>query len=45
VQGAFVQNINPAIVSNRTIIGWARLTTGSGNVLSTDWAQCIVETV
>lgn len=45
VQGAFVQNINPAIVGNRTVIGWARLTTSSNNVLSTDWAQCVVATV
>lgn len=39
VKGAFVSNSAPTIDANdMTILGWLRLTTGSGHVSGTDWA-------
>lgn len=35
-RGVRVRNVNPAIGSPK---GWTRVTTGSGNVLATDWAS------
>lgn len=43
VAGDFVYNVAPAELgaasSKYTILGWTRATTGSGNVLNTDWFQ------
>lgn len=38
--GDFVFNTAPSIASGKVLIGWSRLTTGSGHVLNTDWAAC-----
>ena len=39
VRGAFVRNTNISIDANSMVVfGWLRLTTGSGHVVSTDWA-------
>lgn len=38
-KGHVLVNDNPAISgTSQTVVGWLRLTTGSGNVLGTDWA-------
>lgn len=39
VRGAFIRNSQPTLDGNdMVIIGWIRLTIGSGNVVGTDWA-------
>lgn len=38
VTGDFVANTAPAISGGRVLLGWSRLTTGSGHVSGTDWA-------
>lgn len=39
VRGAFVKNVAPSLdANNMSILGWLRITTGSGNVAGTDWA-------
>ncbi len=38
VAGHFVANTAPAIANRQTLLGWLRLTTGSGHVAGTDWA-------
>jgi parallel beta-helix repeat protein len=38
VIGHFVRNTAPAISTGKVLMGWSRLTTGSGHVLDTDWA-------
>jgi hypothetical protein len=46
VAGDFVENSAPAIDgSNMVILGWKRLTTGSGHVALTDWAVSRASTV
>lgn len=35
--GSFVFNTAPSVVGGKTLIGWQRLTTGSGHVAGTDW--------
>ena len=35
--GTFLLNSAPAISSGKVLLGWSRLTTGSGNVSGTDW--------
>jgi Pectate lyase superfamily protein len=35
--GCFAFNANPIVSSGKVCIGWMRITTGSGNVLGTDW--------
>lgn len=42
VEGTFVKNIVPALSGGVTNYGWLRLTTGSGNVAGTDWANAKV---
>ncbi len=44
-KGSFIYNINPVVASNRILLGWSRLTTGSANVAGTDWVPCYVSTV
>lgn len=45
-QGDFVNKSNPSKDGNNmTILGWTRLTTGTGNVSGTDWAICYVSHV
>lgn len=39
VEGAFVKNTVPVLGGGVTNLGWIRLTTGSGNVAGTDWAN------
>lgn len=34
----FVRNAAPAIENGRVLLGWLRLTTGSGHAAGTDWA-------
>lgn len=41
-QGKFVRNTTPALAAGKVTTGWTRLTTGSGNVLNTDWAPSVV---
>jgi len=36
-EGAFVAKTTLAVVSNRVVSGWLRLTFGTGHVLGTDW--------
>lgn len=36
--GDFVWNKSPAIAGGKVLLGWSRLTTGSGHVADTDWA-------
>jgi hypothetical protein len=42
--GDYARNIGPAELGSASskyiILGWARLTTGSGHVLNTDWFEC-----
>lgn len=46
VAGDFVANSSPSVDgSNMVILGWKRLTSGSGNVAGTDWAVSRVSTV
>lgn len=40
VAGAFVRNEAPSVTSGFVLVGWVRLTTGSGNVSGTDWSPC-----
>jgi hypothetical protein len=42
VQGDFLLNRAPALSQGKVLLGWIRLTTGSGHVLNTDWAECHV---
>jgi hypothetical protein len=35
--GSFVWNSNPTVAGGKTLLGWQRLTTGSGHVAGTDW--------
>ena len=44
-KGDFVRNTNPLIVSNSVVFGWLRLTSGSSNVLNTDWIEIKQSTV
>ena len=37
IQGDYVTNIAPTIVSNSVVVGWLRITAGSNHVLNTDW--------
>ena len=41
LSGHFVRNATPAVSGGLMTLGWARLTTGSGNVLGTDWSQAL----
>ena len=36
-KGSFVYNSAPSVASGKVLLGWSRLTTGSGNVSGTDW--------
>ena len=38
VQGLLVRRRNPVLLGGKVLFGWMRLTTGSNNVLDTDWA-------
>ncbi|MCC6717375.1 MAG: right-handed parallel beta-helix repeat-containing protein [Acetobacteraceae bacterium] len=38
VTGHFVANTAPATANRQTLMGWLRLTTGSGHVAGTDWS-------
>lgn len=38
VQGTFVASTAPTVIDRHLLLGWQRLTTGSGHVLGTDWA-------
>lgn len=40
--GSFVYNTSPTVSGGKTLLGWQRLTTGSGHVLNTDWSPCYV---
>ena len=43
--GTFVRNDGAAIgtpSANKILMGWQRVTTGSGNVMGTDWHACVV---
>jgi hypothetical protein len=40
--GSFVFNTNPGVAAGKTLLGWQRLTTGSGHVAGTDWSPCFV---
>lgn len=40
--GSFVYNTAPSVSGGKTLLGWQRLTTGSGHVLNTDWSPCYV---
>ncbi len=44
VKGRFVRNMQPAIAGGKVLLGWVRLTTGSGHVLDTDWARAYAAT-
>lgn len=37
VEGVFVRNASPVVASGQILLGWSRLTTGSGNTSGTDW--------
>lgn len=41
VEGQFVHNNEPALSGGSLTIGWARLTTGDGNVAGSDWAPAL----
>lgn len=42
-QGDFVWNLQPSLDANSmAVLGWSRLTTGSGHVIGTDWARAYV---
>ncbi|HEY1605057.1 MAG TPA: hypothetical protein VGF77_05620 [Allosphingosinicella sp.] len=43
-EGDFVHNTLPSVSSGKVLTGWIRLTSGSGNVLNTDWAACYATT-
>jgi hypothetical protein len=43
-RGDFVLNSEPAISTGKVLLGWSRLTTGSGHVAGTDWTPCYVTT-
>lgn len=46
VAGDLVFNSTPAPDANKlTLLGWSRLTTGSGHVTGTDWAPLYSSTV
>jgi hypothetical protein len=45
VIGHFVHNQQPTVFANRVVLGWARLTTGTGHVSGTDWVPCWAATV
>jgi hypothetical protein len=38
-QGDFVWNTAPTVTGSRVVLGWLRLTNGSGSVLNTDWVE------
>lgn len=40
--GSFVFNTAPTVSGGKTLLGWQRLTTGSGHVAGTDWSPCYV---
>lgn len=40
--GSFVFNTAPSVAAGKTLLGWQRLTTGSGHVVGTDWSLCYV---
>jgi hypothetical protein len=40
VVGHFVHNQQPTVFTNRVVLGWARITTGTGHVSGTDWVPC-----
>ena len=45
IEGGFVRNTVPVLDSNGNfLVGWVRLTTGSNNVLGTDWTAATVAT-
>lgn len=37
-RGSVVYNSTPDVVSGKILLGWSRLTTGSGHVVGTDWS-------
>ncbi len=41
LSGHFVRNAAPALAGSLLTLGWTRLTTGSGNVVGTDWSQVV----
>lgn len=41
VAGQHIHNLTPSLAPGLMTLGWARLTTGSGNVAGTDWAQIL----
>lgn len=44
VSGDWVPNSAPVIATGKVLMGWIRLTTGSGNVAGTDWTPCYCTT-
>lgn len=38
IKGDFIRNLNPASGLN-SVTGWQRLTTGTGNIIGTDWLE------
>lgn len=44
-KGFFVFNADPTVASNKILLGWSRLTTGSNNVIGTDWMAVYVSTI
>lgn len=40
-QGTFVSNTAAALAAGKVTLGWTRLTTGTANVLNTDWAPAV----
>jgi hypothetical protein len=43
-RGDFVLNTEPSISGGKVLLGWSRLTNGSGHVAGTDWTPCYVTT-
>lgn len=38
LQGHYIKNAQPTITGGQIVLGWVRLTTGTGSTLGTDWA-------
>lgn len=45
VIGRFIWNTAPAVASSKVLLGWSRLTTGTGNTSGTDWTPVYPGTV
>lgn len=38
IAGSFLRNAAPSVANGKILLGWSRLTTGSGNTAGVDWA-------